>query len=49
LPLRSRGVLELIDITIKIFRRYFWVLAGWSLAVVGGSSGVAAVGMLLGF
>lgn len=48
LPLRSRGVLELIDITIKIFRRYFWVLAGWSLAVVGGSSGVAAIGMLLG-
>jgi hypothetical protein len=48
LPLRTRGVLELIDITIKIFRRYFWVLAGWSLVVVGSSSGVAGIGMLLG-
>ncbi|HEX8235857.1 MAG TPA: hypothetical protein VF600_07855 [Abditibacteriaceae bacterium] len=48
LPLRTRGVLELIDVTIKIFRRYFWVLAGWSVTVVGSSYGVAAIGMLLG-
>jgi hypothetical protein len=45
LPLRTRGVLEILDITIKLFRRYFWVLAAWSAAVVGGSYGIAVLGV----
>jgi hypothetical protein len=38
-------VLEILDITIKLFRRYFWVLAAWSASVVGGSYGIALLGM----
>jgi hypothetical protein len=34
LPLRARGVLEILDVSIKLYRRYFWVLFAWSALVL---------------
>jgi hypothetical protein len=34
LPLRARGVLEILDVAIKLYRRYFWVLFAWSALVI---------------
>lgn len=33
LPLRVRGVLEILDVSVKAFKQYFWVLVGWSALV----------------
>ncbi|MDQ3813175.1 MAG: zinc ribbon domain-containing protein [Armatimonadota bacterium] len=30
LPLRPRGTLEILDTSVKVYRRYFWILIGWS-------------------
>ena len=35
MPLRARGVLETLDLTIKVFRRYFKVLMAWSALSIG--------------
>ncbi len=35
MPLRARGVLETLDLTIKVFRRYFKVLLAWSALSIG--------------
>ena len=34
LPLRARGVLEMLDSSVKVYRQYFWVLLGWSALVM---------------
>ncbi len=34
LPLRARGGLEIVDVALKVYRRYFGVLLGWSALVV---------------
>jgi hypothetical protein len=33
MPLRVRGVLENLDVAIKAFKQYFWVLVGWAALV----------------
>ncbi len=33
LPVRRRETLEIFDTALKLFRRYFWVLMGWSALV----------------
>ena len=33
LPIRRRETLEIFDTALKIYRRYFWVLLGWSALV----------------
>jgi hypothetical protein len=30
LPVRRRETLEIFDTALKLYRRYFWVLLGWS-------------------
>ncbi len=35
MPLRARGVLETLDLTIKVFRRYAGVLLAWSALIIG--------------
>ena len=42
LPVRRRETLEIFDTSLKLYRRYFWVLLGWSALV----SGVALVPIL---
>lgn len=37
LPLRPRGILELVDVAIKVYRQYFAVLLGWSVLIAAGS------------
>lgn len=32
-PLRARGLLEIFDAAIKLYKQYFWVLLGWSAIV----------------
>lgn len=44
MPLRARGVLETLDLTIKVFRRYFGVLLAWSALVIGVCGVVALFG-----
>jgi hypothetical protein len=44
LPLRARGVIELLDLTIKVFRRYFGVLVAWAAILIGGYFLVAGMG-----
>ena len=34
-PLRARGLLEIFDAAIKLYKQYFWVLLGWSAVVTG--------------
>lgn len=34
-PLRARGLLEIFDASIKLYKQYFWVLLGWSAVVTG--------------
>ena len=51
LPLRPRGPMEVLDIAVRVFKQYLWVLLGWSALVVVGTSvlsflpglGIAAV------
>ena len=33
LPVRRREILEILDTSLKLYRRYFWVLLGWSAIV----------------
>lgn len=33
LPVRRREILEILDTSLKLYRRYFWVLIGWSALV----------------
>ncbi len=33
LPVRRRETLEILDTALKLYRRYFWVLLGWSALV----------------
>ena len=33
LPVRKRETLEILDTALKLYRRYFWVLIGWSALV----------------
>ena len=51
LPVRQRGTLEIVDTALKLYRRYFGVLMGWSaivaLILIVGS--VASVGMLFAY
>ena len=35
MPLRARGVLETLDLSIKVFRRYAGVLLAWSALIIG--------------
>jgi hypothetical protein len=30
LPVRARGVLDILDLALRLYKRYFWVLIGWS-------------------
>jgi len=30
LPVRARGVLDILDLALRLYKRYFWVLVGWS-------------------
>lgn len=34
LPLRPRGVLEILDAAVKLYKQYFWVLLGWAAIAV---------------
>ncbi|HEX8835210.1 MAG TPA: zinc ribbon domain-containing protein [Abditibacteriaceae bacterium] len=34
LPLRARGILETLDLAIKVYKQYFWVLLAWSALVI---------------
>ena len=43
-PLRARGLLEIFDAAIKLYKQYFWVLLGWSAIV----SGVSVLGSFVG-
>lgn len=37
LPLRARGPMEVLDISVRVYKQYFWTLLAWSaLVVVGG-------------
>lgn len=45
MPLRARGVLETLDLTIKVFRRYFRVLLAWSALSIGVCTLVALFGV----
>ncbi|MDF2439799.1 MAG: hypothetical protein JWN98_783 [Abditibacteriota bacterium] len=42
MPLRVRGVLENLDVAIKAFKQYFWVLVGWA-AIVNGINSIPGV------
>ena len=44
MPLRARGVLENLDLTIKVFRRYAGVLLAWSALIIGVCGVVALMG-----
>lgn len=46
MPLRARGVLETLDLTIKVFRRYFKVLLAWSALSIGVCAIVALFGVV---
>ncbi len=35
LPVRRRETLEILDTALKLYRRYFWVLIGWSALISG--------------
>jgi hypothetical protein len=38
MPLRARGVMEIVDLSIRLYKQYFWILFGWSaLTVLGGA------------
>ena len=51
LPVRQRGTLEIVDTAMKLYRRYFGVLMGWSalsaLLLVVGSSATCGAGAVL--
>ena len=51
LPVRQRGILEIVDTAMKLYRRYFGVLMGWSalsaLLLVVGSSATCGAGAVL--
>jgi len=47
-PLRARGLLEIFDAAIKLYKQYFWVLLGWS-AIVSSASIVGSLIPLGGF
>ncbi|MBV9469607.1 MAG: zinc ribbon domain-containing protein [Abitibacteriaceae bacterium] len=49
LPLRPRGVLEILDIAIKVYKQYFWVLLSWSVLVVSASLLATVIGMVIPF
>lgn len=46
LPLRSRGTLEILDVAIRVYKQYFWVLIGWS-AIVSAASQVPYIAIFL--
>jgi len=45
LPLRPRGTLEILDTSVKVYKRYFWVLVAWS-AIVNAFSAVGFIPIL---
>ena len=49
LPVRQRGTLEIIDTALKLYRRYFGVLMGWSALVIFASIITYPVGLVLAF
>lgn len=49
LPVRQRGTLEIIDTAMKLYRRYFGVLMGWSALVIFASIITYPVGLVLAF
>lgn len=49
LPLRPRGVLEILDIAIKVYKQYFWILLSWSVLVVSGTMLATVVGIFIPF
>src|SRR5688572_8219363 len=42
MPLRVRGVLETLDVAIKAFKQYFWVMVAWA-AIVNGINTIPGV------
>lgn len=42
MPLRVRGVLENLDVSIKAFKQYFWVMVAWA-AIVNGINSIPFV------
>ncbi len=49
LPVRQRGTLEIIDTALKLYRRYFGVLMGWSALVIFASIITYPVGFVLAY
>lgn len=49
LPVRQRGTLEIIDTALKLYRRYFGVLMGWSALVIFASIITYPVGLVLAY
>ena len=47
LPVRQRGTLEIIDTALKLYRRYFGVLMGWSALVIVASVLTSQFGIVL--
>lgn len=46
MPLRARGVLETLDLSIKVYRRYFGVLMAWSGLILGVCTLVGLYGVI---
>ena len=46
MPLRARGVLEQLDLAIKVYRRYLGVLLSWSALVLGLSTIIGLLGLV---
>ena len=38
LPVRARGVLDILDLSLRLYKRYFWVLVAWSAIVAVANS-----------
>lgn len=49
LPVRQRGTLEIIDTALKLYRRYFGVLMGWSALVIFASVITYQFGIVLAY
>lgn len=47
MPLRARGVLEQLDLAVKVYRRYFATLTSWSALVMGACTVIGLFGLVL--